>query len=871
MIGLPPADSAVLDSAAVRYRALRMAGDAATARASLVTALKGGWDGVADAAITADGTTIQMRFSDGVMAIITTDEVFETPLGGESVGGTIAGRASGDLKGSGGGLNAGGAAHSPLLDAGCANALVPRSSRVNIVVPAVRTVRDAENIAEHFEDHLVELGWNRADIETRPSDQAAGVPLTPEDLFKQGGAATTVIIAQSALIHLGAAAPSAGNDVAFAVQAFRWGSLRRPTKAMSHRSGWARYEQWQKEGKLIHGRAWSESAQTLVDQVYVREDLLAEEIELADHATVHFISPRSGRRSNLEGLVKTGGAASATGWDGFVKPWEAEASLVQLTDNMAGRLERPQPQSEAVSMLHDQGMATFSHAGETSNLVVETASDDPLFLPAQVNFDAPFDCLRTGTVYYDVEVTYPLCPGLNQSFDFFPGGEHSIEGLCPVGAEISFKAKDGDGNVLGAGIYDLDLAGGGNDVDLCPCWGKVDMDFSGISSVPGIDAGSNLSGSFIYSDSEMGSRTWTKPVAELGGLPGVELAPGQANASFVLTDSEDNVLGYSEVEELDLRCDANATSGFCFGWLNFAAGPIPSETSSIVVSGVSDNPVYDPSPVTLVPGGEANMVGLGVGDRITGTAEARSATGEVLDVIEFDQVIACGPNEVTLKFPTYGLVLFTEFTPAPASGISGPLISGLVRAWQEGDTLVPTGKARPGVQVHLSTDRGGFRVGLNPPEPQVTKITNEWGWVSTYLVSSSLGTATVSAYADEPELVADPVTVEFKTPVKLVIDGTGTPFDSISLGDTARSIHQYCMIYQKWTNGRPIPEDNEPRKGAFCLRLSWGIMSSEIRSGSSGSQGRVARGILTILSLASARPISTISSGRTTVTRRRFP
>ncbi len=812
VVGLPPADSAVLDSAAARYRGLRLAGDAATARSSLVTALKGGWEGVADAAITADGTTIQMKFSDGVMAIITTDEVFQTPFGGESAGGTLAGRASGELKGDVVGSNAGVPAYSPLMDAGCANALVPRSSRVNIVVPAVRTVRDADQVAEHYEDHLVELGWNRADIETRPSDQAAAAPLTPEDLFKQGGAATTVIIAQSALVHLGAAAPSSGTEVAFAVQAFD-GGAQAAYEGRVTPERWARYEQWQKEGKLIHGRAWSESAQTLVDQVFVREDLLAEEIELADHATVHLISPRSGRQSNLEGLVKTGGAASATGWDGFVKPWEAEASLVRLTDNMAGRLERPQPQSEAVSLLHDQGMATFSHAGETSNLVVETASDDPLFLPAQIDFDAPFNCLEAGTVYYDVEVTYPDCPGLNQSFDFFPGGEHSIEGLCPVGAEISYQAKGADGTVLGAGIYDLELAGGGNDVDLCPCQGTVAVDFSDIPFVPGVDAGAQLYVRVDYADADIPARSSTKDVSALGTLGGWEAIPGQASVAHTLIDGEGKVLAYAPAEEFDLRCDDTATSGLCFGWLELTADQIPPGTSSMVVSGTSDHSWIEPSQVTLMPGGQADLGGLLVGDNVHVAAEARSAAGEVLSVLEFDRVIECGPNEVTLNFPTYGLVLFTEFTPAPASGIYGPLVSGLVRAWQEGDTLVPTGKALAGVEVHLRTDRGGFRIGLNPAEPQVTKTTNEWGWVSTYLVSSSLGTATVSAYADEPELEADPVTVEFKTPVKVMIDDSGDRHDSISYADTARYIHQYCVIYQKWNNGRLISEDSYPGRG----------------------------------------------------------
>ena len=52
-----------------------------------MTALTSGWDGVADAAITPDGTTIQMRFSDGVMAIIATGELYQASVGSQSVAG----------------------------------------------------------------------------------------------------------------------------------------------------------------------------------------------------------------------------------------------------------------------------------------------------------------------------------------------------------------------------------------------------------------------------------------------------------------------------------------------------------------------------------------------------------------------------------------------------------------------------------------------------------------------------------------------------------------------------------------------------------------------------------------------------------------
>lgn len=818
LLGLPPADSAVLDSAAIRYRVLRSSVTAASARASLVAALNGGWDGVMAAGVTGDGTTIQIVFSDTVSALLVTDEMFQTVGGGQV--GTFPPQTLASSGGGKGAVSVSG--RGPATGAECADAIVPPNHRVHIVNPAAASVPASKDVSDRLRQEFMDMGWDEDDVLVLEPNGERDPSFTPETLF-QGLSAHfpeadfgTVRIyagtfAAMACAALGAESFAVDNSVFFATGRFDEGQLQQVNHELHHvpQSRWAQYEGWLKEGKMVHGKAWSESAQSFRDQLFIREDLLAEEIKLGGQATVHFIGQRGGLKSNLEGMVKTGGAASATGWDGPIDPEEAAAAVVQLTKNMVGRLDRPLPQSEALSLLHDQGMATYAHADGISTLVVETASEDPLYLPAQMNFDAPFDCLEAGTVYYDVDVTYPDCPELNQSFDFFPGGEHSLEGICPVGAEISYQAKDADGKVLGAGIFDLDLYGGGNDVDLCPCWGKVDMDFSGIPSVPGVDSGAELFGRLNYADSDIGSKTWTKPVAGLGGLAGLEGIPGQTSMSFVLKDGSGNVLGYSQPQELDLRCDTNATYDLCLGWIEFAPGRISEEMSSVVVSAVSDNPAYDPADLSFSAGTTANLVGLGVGDRITGVAEARNASGEVLDQIEFDQVITCGANQITLNFETYGLVLSTLKNRAPASGLAGSVVTAVARKWQSSDTTEPTGDPLPGVDVFLNTDIGRFQVTPTTHSSSVVKATDENGYVWVYLTSLEEGIATINAFVEDPALEAEPINVEFLRPIKMVIDDTTAPYDGYILPDSTQSIRQYCVMYEKWTDGVIDHEDHD--------------------------------------------------------------
>ena len=177
------------------------------------------------------------------------------------------------------------------------------------------------------------------------------------------------------------------------------------------------------------------------------------------------------------------------------------------------------------------------------------------------------------------------------------------------------------------------------------------------------------------------------------------------------------------------------------------------------------------------------------------------------------------PNQVTLDFNPYGIILSTDRPRAPASGFIGSFIIGEVRVWQDGDTDEPTGAVLPGVEIQVTTDLGGFLVGDLEYFPEITKTTNEWGMFGVYLTSSDRGTATVTASAGGSEFDAD-LSVEFERVVALVVDNSPTPVDSLTTGEDARSIKQYCTVFEKFTDGERDYESIRSGRGPASYHYS---------------------------------------------------
>lgn len=763
VLGLPPADSAALDSAAARYRTLRMAGDAASARASLVSALTSGWTGVANAGVTVDGSTVQINFTDGIKAIIVTDETFNAAPGGQAV----SDRTVSDEGASGVGEpeRPTSVCLIPLVgpqEAGtCADAVVSPNHEVRIVNPAPATSSGAGAVTTQIRQGVSALGWEPDDIEVRQSTGPTDRTFTLDDILDQSGAGVVVFNAEGATVSTGSGDPSSGLSTAFAMQAFNVGTYEQYQQNVSSET-WAKYDQWQKNGRLIHAKVWSPTTQTMVDQVFIREDLLAEEIELAENAMVHFNSPHSGSSTNLGRMVSAGGAASATGWDGFLSASEAAGSIVQLLANMAGGDGEPVSETDALDMLLDQGLTTLTHGGGESHLLAEVSTEDPVFLPAQVDLAAPGSCQVAGTTSYDIDVSYPACPALNQTYTYVPGSGTSLAGLSPVGAEISFRAKDAQGNTVGSGLHGLMLTGGPNDLDLCPCQGGLDLDFGDLSSVPGIDAGAQISGRIDYADASIPSHTFTLDVGTLGETEQITGPAGAGKLTYTLKDGSGKVLGTSEDEGVELRCDAPGASTASFGWIKFTPGRTWSRADSLFITGTKGDD--DPFSISLAPGEGATQTGLGLSDTIQIVIVAETEEGEALDTLELEQVVEPGENEVPIEFEAYGVVL-TASQPAIKANGETVTLSATVRRWMSSDTDDPTGSAVEGIEVVFSSDLGVF---VGPS----SGTTDSSGQVTVVLEGTETGIATITATAGG---LADsnPANVEMVGRLHIFVDNRG--------------------------------------------------------------------------------------------------
>lgn len=826
VVGLPPADSAVLDSAAARYRALRMAGDAEAARNSLVAALASGWDRVAAAGVTIDGSTIQINFSDGVKTIIVTDETFDSGVGGQA--GPMRDRSApaglqSAVVGSAGCTSVGGA----LANAGCAGAVVPSNQKLSVINSAAATSSTADAVSTQIRQNLSLLGWDDGDIEVRQSSGRYDRSFTPDEIFDQSDAGLVFMNAEGVVVSKGSGSPTSGDNVAFAMQAFNGGTYEEYQQHVSTER-WAQYDQWQKDGRLIHAKVWSPTTQTMVDQVFIREDLLAEEIQLASNATVHFNVPESGRTGNLMGIVNAG-AASATGWDGFISSSGGAGAVNQLISNMAGENGEAMTQAEALSLLQDQGLSTLTHAGGTTSLVVEAQSQDPLFLPTQVRFDAPGTCMAAGTASYDVEVSYSECPELDQSFQFIPGGSMSLTGIPPIGAEISFKAKDAAGTTVGTGRYDLELSGGPNDVDLCPCQGTLDIDISQIASVPGVDAGSQITGTIDYADASIPDGTFTVDVGNPGASVEVFGMPGEGTLSYTLEDGSGKVLGTSASQEVDLKCDGSQSSEASFGWLKFSPGRTWSNTDSLFLTGTSKDPARDPFTLSLTPEEDATQVGMVVSDTIQVVILAETEAGEPIDTLELEWVVEPGENDVEVNFETYGILIEATRDSIRANGWDTTTVTATVRWWQDDDTDEPTGSPIPGLTVWFFTDLGTF---AGPG----FEVTDAAGKAREMLISSTDGgIANIYAQTEAGLVSSEILGTGFQELLRVFITQREAPYDGSPCWNGQPVDPDYhclrfnCVRRRVYVNQFEIFDDDAWRTFGTWYDFDWPVPGDTLR------------------------------------------
>ncbi|MFH1841612.1 MAG: hypothetical protein ABIF77_00255, partial [bacterium] len=594
---------------------------------------------------------------------------------------------------------------------------MPTSQKVHIVNMAGAMAPYTRAMVESVKDNFVELGWDPDDVTITQPTGPQDYSLSPDDVFDQEGYGIVLFVGHGGHVEV-------DGEEQYIFETWRGGPPDLYEDVMTEEQ-WNEYRDWVMAGGLVHGSVTSKEDGNSYGMLCATEQFFGERLEIDQGAMVNFVGA-FGWEMEQEALAA--GAGFVGGWDGN-NPFElgllAFAEQIRQMVNADG--DGPVDGLTAMNEVHAAGLGSYSGVFGDGALVTNAESAADFYLPAQLDFTAPFDCLEAGTHYYDVTVKYPDCPHLNQSFQYFPGGEFSLGGLPPMGAEIEFRARDAQGNTVAAGGHDLELTSGGNVVELCPCEGFFHAHLGAVNEPPGSGPGSQLIARIDYEDPTLAQGLFQGDwQTEFIGV----LIPGDASVTYTMVGGGGEVLGYTVDDDVTIGCDFGS-SNYCFGWVKLRSLETPEGTDVITVTGQSTGRTTNPAQVVLPPGGEAYLMPLWANNEVVITATAKDVSGLVLDVIEITEQIGCGETEVLLEFDTFGILL--EATPEVAhGGWEFVTCTATVRQWMDYDINEPTGDPVSGLLVTFTSNLGGW-------EGDPFGYTDASGLVSAILVGPAEG------------------------------------------------------------------------------------------------------------------------------------
>jgi len=743
-LSLPAADAVALAAAADRWEILRQSRDLSAARTALVAELNDGWPDVGSAEIASDGYTVSLRFSDGAMSFLGTDE--HNAYTEERPAGTTAAESRRSVAV----LN--GLRSVVVADkSGCADAMVPPSPKVNIVNTLSGTDWTSRYMVGALREFFESAGWDPEDIDYTIRSGLDDTSFTPDSLFHQYEYGIVIFIAG------GGVQADAQGEEHFYMQCFTGGDAETYEEHVGSRR-WEEYLQWYQSGELISGEVWSYDQQGMVEETWIRGDRLAEEMRMLDGTMVGFVSPNS--TEFADEMLETG-AGGVMGWDGNFLPEDVEQSLERMGEQLqdGGDVDF----ASLITSIQGDGFGySEDEFGNPSEMSFSTGGGD-YYLPATINFEYPESCQPPGVAYYDVEIRYPDCPELNDTWMLFPGAG-SLHSQIPVGAEIYVEARNEDEELLDTGLWNLDLDSGSNTVEICPCDAELDLNLSDYPQ-EGPYAASYVEYAAYYGedgmpynavDLDVSAQAWT----DLDAGTDVIILATAFNADGV-------AVGY-EWGPQDLRC-GRAPWDYCFGWMSVSAGNYPTETAEIVVSSSDEDVV--PSSVSFAIGEEASLYGCIVGGTYDLEAEAFNSLGVSLGTTVNHVTVGCGATEIALDFAVYGILMEVSPYNVTPDGVSTSTVTATLRDFQEGDLLEPTGDPRPDVVVSFDTSLGFF---IGP----TYGITDAGGEASVELASNVEGLAVVRAFvmADGVEPVR-PAYVSFGGGLEFWLDSTSRTVD----------------------------------------------------------------------------------------------
>ncbi len=745
-LDLPPGAAATLDAIVARLASLRAEQGIASARTTLMAQLDDGWTGLAWARLGPDGTTISLGFEGGSSAVLVTDEDVFAPVDRARAGALpTPGRPTRLFRAPAG----------PGQALACGDAIAPPNRKVHIVNLAGGGTPGSVKLATDMEAFLLSLGWTRDEITVTQRLAREDRSVTPDTVFQQEAYGMVLFIA-----HGGVRVDDAGTEH-YILQGFLGGKREDGYQDVVTQQRWDEYKQWYADGLAVTGQSWSQVDKAFVKDVYLRDDLLADQVQLEPGALVSFIACNSAR---LDDELASAGAGPVLGWDDSVDGDDGlaawKALFTGLADPSLGTAD------EALARMVKDGTAFSENTHGTVAQMILGGDPRDWTLPGSMVLDAPDDCLPAGTDHLEVKVRFPECPDADVAFDLPPDGSRTLSPLVPTGAEVELRAKDATGKTLGAALRGVAVVPGqAVRPDLCPCAGTLALDVTDFPE-DGSYTATSLDVQVEYADTTVGGASFSAslPSPTLEGL-----VPGYATLSLTARAANGDVLGTATVQAA-ARCDPAPPEAACFGWVELACGNPPADTTQLTVTAPGHAHALPPSR-SFAPGESARMYGFAVGETVRFAVEARNAAGVLVGTANFAGTVGCGATPVEVDFALYAIRVAATPTRLHADGASAAAVVATLRRWRTDDLFEPTGDLLAGKAVAFDTSCGTF---AGP----TGGVSDAQGRVTTSLSSTEPCLAAVRAFAAEDGIESRPTYVNFDKRMSFWINGSATSVQS---------------------------------------------------------------------------------------------
>ena len=380
-LGLPAEDAVALDTAAARYMELLDSLTPAEARHALVDELTANGGVINWARLCPDSTTISIEFQDGVGSAIITDDILFTDSSGGLAGypniGSDSAEAS-QLR-----ENARQAVLHIQEAITCGDIIAPESHRISLINMAGGSDSVSHWYVNRLRNDLIDLGWEPGEIRVKSRLELIDPSFTPDDMFDQQGYGIVLYLG-----HGGFRTASDGTEH-FILQCFMGGKRSSGYEPYVTEERWQDYKRWfQTDKTLISGYSYYNGGPYGFKEVYIRDDLFAEQLNVDEGAIVSFVSCNS---YHILDDMATTAAGAALGWDGQTNMLAGPVNFAKLLDFMTA--DTSMTDIDALATLYDSGMGTaIGSAGNTTYLT------KPQRFPAIVTSRAGAPSLRRPTV-----------------------------------------------------------------------------------------------------------------------------------------------------------------------------------------------------------------------------------------------------------------------------------------------------------------------------------------------------------------------------------------------------------------------------------------------------------------------------------------